>query len=408
MKVQTSRRVTCPRCETPVTGDFKFCPSCAYRLRPGEPALEEPAPSSSRLGTALLFLGAGALLAGLVGFGVLLFGERGTPHPTPTSSPVLRRALTVRDIPEMLVSLPEGERWIDLVKIPIEPFRMMRFEVTRGQWAEFLRDLEKNPDHVPQLLRGWWNTQDPDLGAHLQSYVRAWWSQVAAHLEATQRPVDMPPELVVWERVREKVGDEPPKEVVRTSPLDERYGLLCLVPPSWIDVTTFNDFTWRMPHEAQGAILPENLPVSEISWFDAVAFSTWASERLGLDLRLPTPLEWTQAARAGRKVEYPWGDEPLVFACNSANYGKPRPLAVDFVYGEHPGYTPEGIYAMAGNVGEWTHPGRTAEGHEGWEAAWYGGSFRRNLDDCTVFSQVTEWKGDRFDDVGFRLRAPAR
>jgi formylglycine-generating enzyme required for sulfatase activity len=402
MKVQQARRVTCPRCETPVGGDFKFCPSCAYRLRPGEPAVEEPAPSGSRLGTALLFLGAGALLAGLVGFGVLLFGEREATGPTPSTSPALVRALTVRDIAETLVSLPEGQAWKELDRFPIEPFRMMRYEVTRGQWAEFLRDLEKNPDHVPQLLRGWWTTQDPDQVAHLQAYVDTWWGLVAAHLEATQGPVDKPPELTVWDEVRKE----------RTHPLPERYGILCLVPPSWIDVTRFDDFTWRMPQDGR---LPENLPVSEVSWFDAIAFSTWASDRLRLDLRLPTPLEWTHAARVGRKaryphetVEYPWGDEPLVFACNSANYGKPQPHAVDFQYSEAPGTTPEGIYAMSGNVGEWTHPGRSPEGHEGSEAAWYGGSFRRNLDDCTVFSQVTRWKGDRFDDVGFRLRAPAR
>ena len=38
------RRTACPRCGASVGGDFKFCPACAYRLRPGAAPTPPPPP----------------------------------------------------------------------------------------------------------------------------------------------------------------------------------------------------------------------------------------------------------------------------------------------------------------------------------------------------------------------------
>jgi formylglycine-generating enzyme required for sulfatase activity len=57
-----------------------------------------------------------------------------------------------------------------------------------------------------------------------------------------------------------------------------------------------------------------NYPAINVSWYDAVAFCRWLSDRLGLSratvIRLPTEWEWQWVAQAGAEArEYPWHGE---------------------------------------------------------------------------------------------------
>jgi formylglycine-generating enzyme required for sulfatase activity len=53
----------------------------------------------------------------------------------------------------------------------------------------------------------------------------------------------------------------------------------------------------------------ETLPVTNVSYDDAVAFAEWRSKRDGVTYRLPTEEEWEYAARNGDKDNlYPWGN----------------------------------------------------------------------------------------------------
>ena len=51
-----------------------------------------------------------------------------------------------------------------------------------------------------------------------------------------------------------------------------------------------------------------NVPVGLVDWFDAVAYCRWRSEIDGVQVRLPTELEWEKAARGVDGRVHPWGD----------------------------------------------------------------------------------------------------
>lgn len=97
------------------------------------------------------------------------------------------------------------------------------------------------------------------------------------------------------------------------------------------------------------------LPVTQVSWQEAVAYCQWAGKRL------PSESEWEKAARGTDGRRYPWGND---FSCQHGNYGNfsmdgrcaeegapGKPVAV----GSYPsGASPYGVLDMAGNVWEWT------------------------------------------------------
>jgi formylglycine-generating enzyme required for sulfatase activity len=94
----------------------------------------------------------------------------------------------------------------------------------------------------------------------------------------------------------------------------------------------------------------EQMPVTDVSYDDAVAFATWRSRRDGVLYRLPTEDEWEYAARGGGDPTrlYPWGSK---WEDGRANLGTDslRPV------GSFPqGNTPQGVADMIGNVWEWT------------------------------------------------------
>jgi formylglycine-generating enzyme required for sulfatase activity len=106
-------------------------------------------------------------------------------------------------------------------------------------------------------------------------------------------------------------------------------------------------------------------PVVKVSWYEAMAFCAWLSDRLtqpqkakeeillppGCVVRLPTEAEWEFAARGPEGRRYPWGREPP--DAERANFDKTN-VAHPSPVGIFPkGTTPDGVMDMAGNVWEW-------------------------------------------------------
>ncbi|MEJ5309664.1 MAG: SUMF1/EgtB/PvdO family nonheme iron enzyme [Anaerolineae bacterium] len=155
-----------------------------------------------------------------------------------------------------------------------------------------------------------------------------------------------------------------------------------------------------------------NHPVVGVTWYEAVAYCRWLTQRWrakhwlleGWEVRLPTEAEWEKAARGGLftptkplcvPVEklawepllgeeknpspwraYPWGDEP---DSNRANYDDTGINATNAVGAFPGGETPYGALEMSGNVWEWcvTQWVDNYENYGKTEANGLEGTFRR-------------------------------
>ena len=409
----------CPRCAAPVAGDYKFCPVCAYRLRidPGDPP-PAPPPSAWKSG----FLAATILAAVLacVLLGVLLYRPDWLRSPSPAPAPFTppprsvvyaTPAIGVDDLPKLLRELRPYEvvRYYEISKLiprlpdvldrlndafdnagrhaeslfPGEKIPFMidyalqatAYEITNHQYAEFLRDVEANPDHIPAYWR-----QDPSTMKDfsvLQHVPRAW-----------------------------------------------------LVAESGADSTT-----WRLADEARNLPVADVTFVDAMGFAEWVSARFHLEG--AASLRLPASSEWIRAARGSaverptlgledERREWPWGTTQLIYACNNSTFwpGVGRAEYVHFEYadGGH-GLTNEGLFAMAGNVAElaleedlelvigatpdttylkWRYKSESPK-----QVYACGGSFRSGIDDCQVTSTISLGTRERRDDVGFRLFSSA-
>jgi sulfatase modifying factor 1 len=115
--------------------------------------------------------------------------------------------------------------------------------------------------------------------------------------------------------------------------------------------------SWHHPRGPAAPAAPDDHPVTQVSWNDAVAYCSWAGKRL------PTEVEWEHAARNGHDggPKYAWGDQLTVDGRYRANTWQgqfPKHNTVDDGYlytspvGKF-GMTPLGLTDMGGNVWQW-------------------------------------------------------
>lgn len=96
----------------------------------------------------------------------------------------------------------------------------------------------------------------------------------------------------------------------------------------------------------------DNVPMTFLSWNDALAYTKWLSQQTGKKYALPTEAQWEYAARAGTNTPYWWGrglgkNNAHCFACDTGldprqptTVGRFKPNAF-------------GLYDTAGNAQEW-------------------------------------------------------
>jgi hypothetical protein len=95
-----------------------------------------------------------------------------------------------------------------------------------------------------------------------------------------------------------------------------------------------------------------NSPRETVSWYQAVAFCRWLSDKLGYTVELPHEYEWEVAARWPDNRFYPWGNE---FDAAKANTNEGDDVGQTTAVGLYPhGANPTlNLHDLSGNVWEW-------------------------------------------------------
>ncbi len=98
----------------------------------------------------------------------------------------------------------------------------------------------------------------------------------------------------------------------------------------------------KMPDAPLWRWLKDDLPIVDVTWYDAAVYSQWAG------VELPTEAQWEKAARGTDDRIWPWGNQWDSSKCNTG-------LSVREItpVGSYPsGASPYGLMDMAGNVWE--------------------------------------------------------
>jgi len=157
------------------------------------------------------------------------------------------------------------------------------------------------------------------------------------------------------------------------------------------------------------------MPVVGPSWDDAFAYCQWIGEIWGEKVRLPTEAEWECAAKAGREVLYPWGDDPPESLPDYASRWLDGPEPVD----AYPSLHPLGFLGLGENVHEWcsdwyaadyyaVSPEHDPRGPEsGKRRASRGGAWRHKIKVSRCAARSAIPPAMQYNDYGFRLAADA-
>ncbi|HEY9756117.1 MAG TPA: SUMF1/EgtB/PvdO family nonheme iron enzyme [Oculatellaceae cyanobacterium] len=110
---------------------------------------------------------------------------------------------------------------------------------------------------------------------------------------------------------------------------------------------------WRIKHFIPDATLytGDDLPRTNISWYDAVAYCHWLSHKLGIKVILPTEYQWRRAAEGSDNRPYPWGHNFEWRYCNSSVKALARTTTPVMLH--KLGRSQDGVWDMSGNVWEW-------------------------------------------------------
>lgn len=217
------------------------------------------------------------------------------------------------------------------------------------------------------------------------------------------------------------------------------------IPPFWMDTTevTQSDYYSLLTGTYSGFSNDQNLPVNNVTWFDAALYCNARSKLIGIDTvysftsingvvgsqctglenlqidfakngyRLPTEAEWEYACKAGTSTVYFWGTDTsgisnyVWWHNNSSDNSHPVATKLPNSWG---------LYDMIGNLWEWcndwagntgspsyTEPNGPATGTDRViRGGCWNGTFPY-IDALTSTSRSTENPGTFMAEIGFRV-----
>ena len=136
-------------------------------------------------------------------------------------------------------------------------------------------------------------------------------------------------------------------------------------------------------------LAPDDLPVVNVSWYEAAAYAAW------LGGSLPTEAQWEFVARGGAGRLYPWGEATPT--CAHANFMDCGLGLLPVKAGRDPGKTPDLVYDLAGNAWEWCRD---------WYSDYAAGDRRDPLGPPTGGARVV--RGGAFFNLPYELRGVNR
>jgi formylglycine-generating enzyme required for sulfatase activity len=102
-------------------------------------------------------------------------------------------------------------------------------------------------------------------------------------------------------------------------------------------------------------------PRTNLSWYDAMAFSYWLGDSIERRILLPSQIQWRRAAQGSDGRAYTWGKNFNPDHCNCYESNKKSTTSVD-TYPQ--GMSPYGVIDMIGNVWEWCLDGLQAKPYD--------------------------------------------
>jgi formylglycine-generating enzyme required for sulfatase activity len=147
-------------------------------------------------------------------------------------------------------------------------------------------------------------------------------------------------------------------------------------------------------------------PVSNVDWFDAVAYTRWLSAHLGEAIRLPTEVEWEFAARGQNRFTFPWGNEYETLACNGLDSGLNGPCTVGLFLTESGAWPHPNPTDMAGNVWEWCLSVHSEEGGRQYRYPYDSTDGRERVDLGDSYRRIV--RGGSYTNIPFFLRSALR
>lgn len=219
--------------------------------------------------------------------------------------------------------------------VDLAPFRMGQFPVTNAEWACFMAAGGYESDR-------WWDTDD---GRRWRRGDLANTSAMRNNRIWRQRCLQDP---TIFDQAVEEGN-------FRSEELLEQWRRWLLLDDRAFEAELEQKWRARRQSEPQywrdSRFNRPSQPVVGVCWFEARAYCRWLSAQMGMELRLPTEVEWEAAARGSAGRRYPWGDADDVLAANTyaTRVGQTTPVGV-FARGD----TPEQAADLGGNVLEWT------------------------------------------------------